>query len=365
MTTPRGRQQGVTLVEMMVSVALVGIACAFVFGIELRSSTALRDQATIAEVQQTLRSASDLIIRDVRMSGYLARTIYRAGMTDPLRPLSVINGGANGTDELTVIYGDASTTAVILKTVNDSNTYSYNDVGTVVDSAASYAQGDLVLASHTAQSNVEDVLGVACLLQVTGVDPTHIITGPAVGGPWNQTGNSHCDAKMSSIWNDGYTVFAKAVYRTYRIKPDDPRGVLQMSPSGTVVANDWQDLALGVVDLQVALRVHQSGGTDLDGDGEANDDWYSGENLEAIPSGAQITEAAITLLAKSTSDVAGAVATATPSLFEAGKPADYNRIGDVSSTALPVTDMTSRYYGQNVYRTFTRTVELRNAVVNQ
>jgi prepilin-type N-terminal cleavage/methylation domain-containing protein len=358
----RARQAGLTLVEIMVSVVLVGIACAFALGAQVRMSGVLHDQTITAQTQQTLRVATDSITRDLQMAGFLASSVFRAGDATALSPLSVVNGGT-GPDQITILYADSSTLAVIPQAGNDSGTYK-TSTGTLVASSAGFAAHTLVLATHIASNgpaNAPSVLGIGCLLEISGVDATHIVTDPVVGGVWTVSGNSQCDT-LAAVWNDGYTAFAKPVFRSYRIKPNDSRGVLQMSPSGTVVANDWQDVALGIIDLQIALRVYQKGdATDEDGDGNPEYDWFSGDNMNALPSGATITAVSITVLAKSTADVTALVLDKTPDLMESGKPAANNRIGDVAGTTLPQTSTSSPYYGAHIFRTYTQTVNLRNS----
>jgi len=359
----RARQAGLTLVEVMVSVLLVGIACAFALGTQVRMTGVLHDQTLTAQTQQTLRVATDSITRDVQMAGFLATSVYRAGDATALSPLSVVNGGT-GPDQITILYADSSVLTVIPQTGNDSNTYK-TSTGTLVASSAGFTANSLVLATHIASNgpaNAPSVLGVGCLLWITGVDATHIVTNPSAGsGTWTVSGNTQCDT-LAAVWNDGYSAFATPVFRSYRIKPGDARGVLQMSPTGTVVANDWQDVALGIIDLQVALRVYQKGDTvDEDGDGDPEYDWFSGGNMNALPSGAVITAVSITVLAKSTADATALVLDKTPDLVEAGKPAANNRIGDVAGTTLPQTSTSSMYYGARVFRTYTQTVNLRNS----
>lgn len=360
----RARQAGLTLVEVMVSVVLVGIACAFALGTQVRMTGVLHDQTLTAQTQQTLRVATDSITRDVQMAGFLASSVYRAGNATALSPLSVVNGGT-GPDQITILYADSTVLSVIPQAGNDSGTYK-TSTGTLVPSSTGFAANSLVLATHIASNgpaNAPSVLGVGCLLWITGVDATHIITDPVSGSTaWTVSGNSQCDT-LAAVWNDGYSAFAAPVFRSYRIKPGDTRGVLQMSPTGGVVANDWQDVALGIIDMQIALRVYQKGdAVDEDGDGNPEYDWFSGDNMNALPTGATITAVSITLLAKSTSEVTALVLDKTPDLMESGgKPAANNRIGDVAGTTLPQTSLTSPYYGARVFRTYSQTVNLRNS----
>jgi type II secretory pathway pseudopilin PulG len=358
----RRRAAGLTLVEIMVSVALVGVACALALGAQVRLSRAFQDQRVTAQTQQTLVSAASAIVGDVQMAGYLASSVQRAGQTAPILPITVVNGGA-APDQLTVLYADASQMKVIPQTGNDSATYR-SQTGTLVASTRGLAAGQLLLATHIASNgppNAPSVLGIGCLLKATSVTADHIITDPATTDPWTDAQNAQCDG-LAAVWNDGYTAFAVPVFRSYRVKPDDPRGVLQRSPSGGVLGNDWQDVAMGVVDLQVALRVFVAGDTvDEDGDGLPELDWYSSDNMNALPTGAIVTEVAVTLLAKSAAEVTGAVLDRTPDLREADRDAAYNRVGDVAGTTLPVTAPDSPYFGSHIFRTYTARVNLRNS----
>ena len=358
----RLRQAGVTLVEIMISVVLVGVACALTLGIQVRMTAVLHDQTITGQTQQTLRVAADAVARDVQMAGYLASSVWRAGQTTPIGALSVVNGGA-GPDQLTVLYADASTLTVIPQTGNDSDTYK-TTTGTLVPSTAGFAANQVLLATHIASNgpaNAPSVLGIGCLLHTTSVTSSHIVTAPSSTAPWSSSGNAQCD-NLAGVWNDGYSAFARPIYRSYRIKPDDPRGILQMSPTGGVVADDWQDVALGIIDMQVALRIYLKGDTtDEDGDGLAEYDWFSSDNMNAVPADGVITEVAITLLAKSTAKVSGAVLDRTPDLIQAGHPEAYNNIGDVEGTALPVTSTASPYYGAHIFRSHTVRVNLRNS----
>jgi len=393
------RQRGLTMVEILVSLVLVAIACAFVFSIQVRMSSALRDQSTVSEVQQTLRSASDLIAKDVRMAGFLAQTVG-TGIVPIVgkiqTPVEVKNGGA-GPDAITIMYADTTTVAVVAPAPANSSISFLDPFGlfetTVTDPTglrptpvSGFAVGDNVLATHAttlfdASGNPTFPAGAGCVLGITGiVPPDKIVTNPLAGSIWNLLANLQCTGlvsgllgtilNMTTVWNDGYTEFVHYVFRTYRIKPlaTDPRGVLQMcdwtkSSTFCVAAADWTDLALGIVDMQIALRAYMpSNPTPCAPDADGTHDWFSSDNmndlLTTLPQGSKIVEVSITLLAKSTKEVQGVVLDKTPDLTEG--TASCNHIGDVTGTTLPVASTSSPYYGDRVYRMYTQTVELRN-----
>ena len=225
---------------------------------------------------------------------------------------------------------------------------------------------DIALA--TARFPISANLNKGCVVQITGT-----VTGPpamlqyAAVPPWNTLGNAQC-VDLSADWTQGYVSFSRAMLRTYRVRPGDQRGVLEMSPSATLVANDWVPLAVGIVDLQVAIRVYQpADATDSDGDGDAQRDWFSGSNMDnalGLVLGSQIIQVSVSVVAKSSKEIGGATLTRSPDV-KGSNPIylNYNNIGDHDGTDLPVTDTTSPFYGDFVYRMYTSTVDLRNVGV--
>jgi prepilin-type N-terminal cleavage/methylation domain-containing protein len=360
--TARDRQSGMTMVEIMVAVLLVGIAAAFTFGIQVRTSGAFRDQATVAELQQTLRAVSDLVVRDLRLTGYRAlmlRTANGAPLTD-IYAVTVQNAaGGYGSDILRVQYAnDAKLAHIPNGAVSTTDSSPVDDLG-------GFAAGDLAIASNQTLGLLQQH---GCVLRITDavVGPPASLQYLGSVGPWNNGGNTQC-AHMNAVWNDGNTTFSNAVLRSYRIRPGDQRGVLEMSPSGAATANDWTPLAVGIVDLQVAIRLLQpSDVTDEDGDLDPTRDWFSGANMDnalGLVANSSIVQVSVTFLAKSSKEVGGATLTQSPDLFEAGKPINDNSVGDHAGIPLPVTDTTSPFYGNFIYRTYTSTVDLRNVAV--
>jgi len=353
-------QRGITLVEIMVAVLLVSIAAAFTFGIQIRASGAFRDQATVAELQQTLRAVSDLLVKDLRFAGYRAVLVHTVnGGTPDYYAIEVQNGaGGYGSDILRIQYGEESKMARI--TVG-----AFGDPQATVDVVGGFVVGDVALA--TARAPTSTAFNHGCLVQVTGTIP-----GPpamiqyAATPPWNAGGNPQC-AELTADWSGGYASFTRAVLRSYRVRPGDQRGVLEMSPSGGLVANDWVPLAVGIVDLQVAIRVNQPGDTaDDDNDGAPTRDWYSGDNMataRGLVAASEVVQVSVSVVAKSSKEIGGPTLTLSPSLLGSTTYPNNNSIGDHAGTALPVTDTTSPYYGDFIYRMYTSTVDLRNVGV--
>jgi type IV pilus assembly protein PilW len=372
-------EAGFTLIEVMISVMLAAIVTGFTFSIYTRASQSSRAQSRVAETQQTLRAATELVTREVRAAGMMARTMNILVGGQRYRGLSIDNNlGGFGPDGIRVVYADLGTTTRVAGSYDGTGGGSpaFPSVETEVLSNAGFAVGDLVIASHVGAGDAND--GEACILMVTGIRTVgsgqRITHDPVAGAPWNQPGNKQCDPLKSS-W-DGRSTFSKFFAKAYRIKPNDPRGVLQVAPRAIAAPNDWQDIALGIIDMQLAILVYEPGDfVDADGDGNPLFDWYSGDAMEtaadnALDPGTGLPPAAnlqkqplqvrVSLLAKVPS----------PSALPTARSPDFvnptmgtlfnNDIGDRMGTPLPVTDPSSPYYGDNLYRWTSTMVDLRN-----
>lgn len=63
-------KSGFTLVEMMIALALSAIAVLAVFTYSSMSLRTFGNQERVANVQQSVRAALDMMVRDIRMAGY-------------------------------------------------------------------------------------------------------------------------------------------------------------------------------------------------------------------------------------------------------------------------------------------------------
>lgn len=86
---------GFTLIEMMISMSLLGIIMIGVYNLYLSQQSQNLIQEDVVELQQNLRVAMDTITRDMRVSGFLNMD------NDPLEGISD-NGGLDGSDTVTL-----------------------------------------------------------------------------------------------------------------------------------------------------------------------------------------------------------------------------------------------------------------------
>ncbi len=360
------------MVELMVSLLLSSLATALAFSIYVTASRGQRAQARVSEAQQTLRAASELLSRDIRQAGLGAHVVHVAVTGTPgadYSPLRITNNAyGEGPDQVAILYADYSAMSM----VTDVGP-SFSSSETKVGSLSGFGIGDLIIAVRN--NPAESDFGKSCVIEVSGINGPDYIQHEPGGAGWNQPGNSQCDhLNALNGWDDGYTVFLRFVGHAFRIKPADPRGILQLSPSGGFIANDWQDIAVGVIDMQIAMQVYEpTDAIDLDLDGDPERDWYSGANMAnallptpdpplpdpPIPDPEPL-RVRVSLLAKASAPGGTPQLDQTPDFFLTGAPLDNNEMGDRAGTPLPVTDPSSPYYGDTLFRWTSTVIDIRN-----
>ncbi len=380
----RARQAGFTLIELMVGLVVASIAVGFIFRIYATSAVAYRTQSQIAEVMQSVRTAKQTMTKELRTAGLYARyvnTLIDTGTAGHIEtagtaqagvfmynPIQIVNSNSSS-DELRIIYGDPNTQVLVPTT---AGAFSATPTSVTVSNTSGFAAGNLVIAVHTTD-NGSAVRGAGCLLKITAVSAT-VLTYDASGAPYNSATNTHCwhiGSNAGTVhgdkWSDGKVVIMKAKVRSYRIKPSDARGVLQMSETQGQ-SNDWQDLAFGFVDMQFALQIYEPGDTiDSDGFNGPTIDWYSGSNLSTLTlndstaTGKEVLQTRVNLLARTVAEVEGVGTAVTPSMLGDSTKPNSNPIGDHDSVTISsISNTASPYYGNYSYRMVGTVVDLRN-----
>ncbi len=364
-------QRGLTLIELMIALVVSTIVIGFLFAIHTRMSVAYRSQVGVSQVLQTLRNGRSFLQRDLRMAGFLVpngRLSVSATMNAArvLPALTVINDETgDGNDSFRLFHADFDRRSTVVAfdqlthqlTVADGSVFPAGDPIMVI--AGDFACG---LAVQTKSGNA------------LAVDPG--------ANPWNESPNNpQCDDVAGQLALGVAATVHGLVVHSFRIDPTRPTSaVLQRSPSGTLVANDWEDLGVGFTNIQVSSRYYEEGdATDRDGDGDPERDWYSGENQETPdstgtrPANASLTDVSLSLEVHSEGfDTAGALATPA---FVVASSRNNNRLGDWGDDCPSNSAMTpcgvdlenladaarpTRYQGTHIYRWSTTLVDLRN-----
>ncbi|WP_428261893.1 PilW family protein [Haliangium sp.] len=423
----RRGERGLTLIELMIAMVVAAILVGFVFDIQSRMSTAYRSQTDIGSLQQGVRAAAEMMARDARAAGFAmprgaklsnkftsvnapgtpglielstAAPLPPLAFTPMLRPIKSIDNAWELTspgsfpadhwqpDSVHFFYGiDFDTHGVISQDPGATITFiTLEDDGNYGDGNA-WQTGDLVVISNSLPPapNPLDPGGTdqdlptisrydACIVQITGPFNS---TGPptlqfADTTIFNSADNNHC----AGIAVQGAHVYL-LIARAYRIDTTRPRiAALQRSETGGLL-DDWQDIAIGFVDLQISE--HHAYTTDPDGDLDgiliggtpnARMDWYS--NLAPPPQPAPaadpmvhldtLTELGISLVARTNKPVEG-VTTATIPVLATGV-LDHNPVGNAGG---PKANDPSHpeFDGDHVYRQISLIVDTRNVGVSR
>jgi hypothetical protein len=367
------------MVAMVISSLLVGVA----LSVTVRMTSAYRTQTEVAALQQSLRSARELIVRDVRRAGYRITRLRTAtgafGTTTAtdLPPVMVLNAADDtGADEIRIFYGDASTSATVT-----AMTPTRDEV--TVDDASAFAVGDVVVVSALTLVALGGELAPlaeydACAVEITDIAGA-TVTFASTEAPYNTIDNPQCTAVAARLAAAADTTMLPLVARAYRVDPGrEAVSVLQVSRSGNLDPEpDWEDLAAGATDLQFATRYYEDGdAVDLDDDGDATRDWYSAEGQEtpdetgARPANAVPVNVSVSVAMRTPTDVSGVTSASTPAFIDdtSVETVEHNRYGDapaIDLATVAVASRPARHRGNYIYRGTTSTVDLRNVGVGR
>ncbi|MGZ3595348.1 MAG: prepilin-type N-terminal cleavage/methylation domain-containing protein [Syntrophales bacterium] len=83
-------KKGVTLIELLVVLVICGIVIGGVYRVFISQTKAYTVQDQVAEIQQDVRGAMEIMVRDIRMAGFQSRTFGSATIDDSpiVTPLS-------------------------------------------------------------------------------------------------------------------------------------------------------------------------------------------------------------------------------------------------------------------------------------
>jgi prepilin-type N-terminal cleavage/methylation domain-containing protein len=390
------RRRGFTLLEVMVSLVISAMLVGMILSVFSRMTLAYRGQQGVAELQQILAAGQNMFERDLRMAGNQMPDGFWISADSSLHyPVEISNDADGfGPDELRIFYADTGAQARI-NTVNgrliSAQVLTEPVVSVEVDDAGDFVAGDVVVLSRSLKRQAaDDVRYYACVVQIETITGNVLALDGA--GNWGTPANEHCNfVRQGSESTESHMVYRFRA-RGYRI--DHNRrdlAVLQFSPSAGMF-DDWQDLAVGFTDLQVASRWDDTGvpaeagdTNDLDTDpmrewysditqtaktnpvvAEAPADEYRPTGYDLVPR-SQLVGLRVSLVVRTHSRIDVVPSQRTPALIDPARPGN-NDLGDRASVQLEGVPDTSRpleLRGEHVYRYATIGVDLRNMGVGR
>lgn len=395
MTRARRRQHGFTLVEIMVSLVISAVLVGMILSVFSRMTLAYRGQQGVAELQQILAAAQNMIERDLRMAGNQMPEGFFLSMDTSLhQPVEIDNNGSGfGPDELHIFYADTGAQARVML-INNASLIG-QDVNAplttiTVDDAGDFVDGEVVVLSRSMKNLEGDqVRYFACVLQIEQIAGTVLNIDGA--GNWGSANNDHCDGVRTGDNTNSWMIYRFRA-RGYRI--DSARrdlAVLQFSATAGLF-DDWQDLGVGFTDLQIASRWDDTGNAaeagdtaDLDTDAtrewwsditqtaktnpivvDAGDPVYRDGSYDLVPR-STIVALRVSVVVRTHSKVDVVPSQRTPALIDTARSSnndlgdrDYVQLEGVADAARP-----QELRGEHVYRYATIGVDLRNMGVNK
>lgn len=255
------KQQGITLVELMIAMTISLLLTAATFTVFLENRATARSMEIVARMQENARVALDIIGRDIKLAGYY-------GLTSNTDWLQGINGSDN---QLGKLAGDCASRwyidlATPIWAIDNTNPYA----GCI--SSTDYQANTDILVIRRASTVAADVAG----------DPATYV-GKVLLRTSHSSGVIYLDPNNPPTVFSGNVEDREIFARAYYIRPNFvdsdaiPTLVFEnLQDGGTSPEVAAQELVPGVEQFQVQL------GIDADGDGTV--DFYRDPETGATPS---------------------------------------------------------------------------------
>ena len=273
---PAPRRSGFTLIEVMIAVAIASVVMLFVFNIQFRMTDSFGIQSRVSDLQFTLQSVQSMIDRDAKQAGVGMPNGFRTDFNGDLdgdgslefpigletngqlnSAVQIIDGGADDVDQVRFFAADLARSQRVIDplcpTPGDSTFVTVANDG-VTAQPAIFTANELVVVANTEFDPDDDPGTLPMAITEACVGRVTITT---TGFSFTTDSTPACARVCFNHIEAG----AGAVTRAYRLNVSAYRistvtvgtnveGVLQRSAMGGLI-DDWQDIALGFIDLQV------------------------------------------------------------------------------------------------------------------
>lgn len=273
---PTPRPSGFTLIEVMIAVSIASVVMLFVFNIQFRMTDSFGIQSRVSDLQFTLQSVQAMIDRDAKQAGVGLPNGFRTDFNGDLdgdgtldfplgfatngqlnSPVQIVDGGPDDVDQVRFFAADlARSQRVTSPTCQPGTPSTFATVSNdgLTAQTAIFTANELVVVANS-EFDPDDDPGTlpmsiteACVGRVTLTSTGFSFvtdSSPACA----QVCANHVAAGTSAVTrayrlnSAGYRISTAAI-------GTDFEGVLQRSATGGMT-DDWQDIALGFIDLQV------------------------------------------------------------------------------------------------------------------
>jgi prepilin-type N-terminal cleavage/methylation domain-containing protein len=272
----RPDQRGFTLIELMISVLLASILIIAAFHIQTTFQSTLNRQEEVTRMQQTMKVTRSLLTRHIRgAGGGISANVWSAcGGEHAIGPFMLHNSNDLGSTDLA--EGDTDTDPdwfeVMGADQNASGVLSQNqsilDTNKSIYTPTKFQPGDLGL--------IQNEHG-ACLLMISAVQAnfvTHDTSGHGgakLAGCYNgNLGMCQRELQTNQLPQGSRLLNLSSKSAAFRVDTTNPtRPLLMMAPGvagGDPTQYEWQPIAEGVEDMQLAAHVDTDDPPDAMGD---------------------------------------------------------------------------------------------------
>lgn len=320
------KQMGLTLVELMISVALSLLLLSGVMVLFASNKTTYRMQEGLSTVQETGRYALTMMKRDINTAGYAGCL----SSSDQLRPVLLASSPLSSITEYSegrMVAGENDVSGLVIESEPVANGTDVLRVRGPLDSAVFYLDtaifpvGTLVVAGDASAFAVGDYLVISdCVnTEIFKASSVSVTAGPPSFTTIGHDGSQNIRGGSFQTKLDGNSVVARVSSHTYFISDSswtNSSGAAVRSLYRATGDGSPEEILQGVEDMQVTYGIDSNGNGDADSflDAASVSDWT------------QVVSVHVSLLVNSVDD-----ASDTPANY-VYSPVGSNPIAPASST---------------------------------
>ncbi|MBM4339126.1 MAG: prepilin-type N-terminal cleavage/methylation domain-containing protein [Deltaproteobacteria bacterium] len=138
------KENGITLIELLVALVIFSLVIAGTYRLFIAQSRAHTVQERVVETQQTIRSAMEILLRDLRMTGF--------DSDSPDSKMDIVTPLIAGTDQITIDYEFDNTTQYSIRYRRHEGSLK-RQLTTIKDDGSSVAGAEEILLENVEELN--------------------------------------------------------------------------------------------------------------------------------------------------------------------------------------------------------------------